>query len=631
MNKLLLSVLAGTLSFGAFAQDESTPVTVTVNADRSTSMKNGMMSFTIGSNGRVSFLKPFNRRASILGTNGIYFDYTASANAALSPDKVELIADTEDYAEVLYSNTQSGLKISQGYILRRDDSAIYTYVIIRGSEKSSTTGVKEARVCVRLGDAFINGYVDETMNGTIPTNSEMATAEKAENTIQDATYRMADGSIYTKYNWAQYIDRDLFHGLMDKSVGVWNIPVSYEWLNGGPMRQELTVHATSKSPISIQMLQGEHFGGAAQIFKDGEEHIYGPFMIYVNQGTQEEMIADARARALQARSEWPFKWFKNDLYPTERPTVKGRLVLPNGLSPEGMKMVLADSEDTELIRKKHQYMFWANADAEGNFEIPAVRPGNYSLYAFATKGSITDEMKYDGVTVEEGSVTDLGDINWTPDNRLTLLWQIGEADRLSDGFRFSDQPRAYGDWEKVPATNNYYIGQSTPEKNWYYAQTHNGSWNIYFDLEEGFADDVVLTASVAGASNSPVVGVSVNGKSQGNWSFYNDAAIYRSGKLGGRHCVKQVVVPASVLKPGEQNKIALTMSGIKSNGGVMWDCVKLETDALTAISDVTIDAATAADGPAELFNLQGIKVDPSTAAPGVYIERRGTSTRKVTL
>ncbi len=41
MNKLILSALAGTLSFGAFAQEESTPVTVTVNADRSTSMKNG--------------------------------------------------------------------------------------------------------------------------------------------------------------------------------------------------------------------------------------------------------------------------------------------------------------------------------------------------------------------------------------------------------------------------------------------------------------------------------------------------------------------------------------------------------------------------------------------------------------
>ena len=60
---------------------------------------------------------------------------------------------------------------------------------------------------------------------------------------------------------------------MNHKVGVWNIPVSYEWLNGGPMRQELTVHATGKSPITIQMLQGEHLGGAAQAYTDGKRRI----------------------------------------------------------------------------------------------------------------------------------------------------------------------------------------------------------------------------------------------------------------------------------------------------------------------------------------------------------------------
>lgn len=628
MNRILLSALAGTLAFGAFAE-ESSPVSLTTTGNQAT-MSNGLLMLTIGANGRVNFMKPTSSKLNVLGSNGIYFDYTASANKAMSPDKFEIISQTEDYAEVLYTNTTSNPIMSQGYIMRRGETAIYTYVIFRGTANSSSVSIREARVCTRLAGGFVDGYVDEVMNGTIPTNSEMATAEKAENTIQDATYRMADGSIYTKYNWGQFIDRDLFHGLMGTSIGVWNIPVSYEWLNGGPMRQELTVHATSKSPITIQMLQGEHFGAYAQAFKEGEEHLYGPFMIYVNSGTREEMIADARERALQARAEWPFKWFKNDLYPTERSTVRGRLVLPSGLSPDGMKMVLADSENTELMRKGRQYMFWANADAEGNFEIPNVRPGSYSLYAYATKGCITDQMKYDGVEVGEEAVTELGDVNWTPDNRLTLLWQIGEADRLSDGFKMSDMPRAYGDWDQVPATLNYTIGTSTPAKNWYYAQTKNGSWNIYFDLEDGFDEDVVLTASVAGASNSPKVGVSVNGKSQANWSFYNDAAIYRSGKLGGRHSVKQVVVPASVLKPGEQNKIALTMSGIKSNGGVMWDCVKLETDRLSAISNVAVDSDSSV-GAAELYNLQGIRVDRASAAPGVYIERRGATSRKVVL
>lgn len=197
MNKLLLSALAGTLAFGAFAE-ESVPVSVTENSNGTISMKNSMMSMTIGTNGRVSFLKPFKLKSSILGSNGIYFDYTASSNTGLNPDKIEILANTEDYGEVLFSNTTSALKVSQGYILRRDDSAIYTYIIVRGSSTSSSVNLREARVCTRLSEKYINGYVDETMNGVIPTNSEMATAEKAENTIQDATYRLADGSIYTK-------------------------------------------------------------------------------------------------------------------------------------------------------------------------------------------------------------------------------------------------------------------------------------------------------------------------------------------------------------------------------------------------------------------------------------------------
>ena len=113
--------------------------------------------------------------------------------------------------------------------------------------------------------------------------------------VQDATYQMPDGSIYTKYNWAQYVVRDSVHGLMHTNgyYGIWNIPCSAEWYPGGPMKQELTAHATGKSPITIQMLQGEHMGTASMYFNDGERKIYGPFFLYLNFTTtkdQEELI-----------------------------------------------------------------------------------------------------------------------------------------------------------------------------------------------------------------------------------------------------------------------------------------------------------------------------------------------------
>ncbi|MCM1070145.1 MAG: hypothetical protein NC210_06130 [[Clostridium] fimetarium] len=47
---------------------------------------------------------------------------------------------------------------------------------------------------------------------------------------------------------------------------------------------------------------------------------------------------------------------------------------------------------------------------------------------------------------------------------------------------------------------------------------------------------------------------------------------------------------------------------------------------LTGIEVVDADRF---EGAVELYNLQGVKVDPATAAPGVYVERRGAATRKV--
>ena len=220
----------------------------------SSTVNNRPLNITINSSGRISSVQ-YNSN-ELLSSNGIYFDYTtANGNQGLNPSKVTVVKNSADYCEVLYSATSGNTLFEQGFILRRDMPGIYTYVVATGTANSANEPVKEARVCCRLDETMLNGYVDWRMNGRIPSNSAMTEAEKSENTIQDATYRLADGSIYTKYNWANYIERDTLHGLYGRSnnyYGLFNIPVSYEWINGGCERQELTVHATSKSPISAR-------------------------------------------------------------------------------------------------------------------------------------------------------------------------------------------------------------------------------------------------------------------------------------------------------------------------------------------------------------------------------------------
>lgn len=211
--------MAAMVCIGASAQSD---VTLTRNGD-SYKMSNGTVSVRIGSNGRISEMT-FRGGPNVLASNGVYFDYTADKNDNLNPTTSKIVRQTADYAEVVFSNTTADLRFEQGFIMRKGVNGVYVYVVANGTPTSSGVNLREARVCTRLNSSFVNGYVDEVMNGKIPTNAEMAVAEREENVVQDATYRMADGSIYTKYDWAQYVVRDSLHGLMNVNSGVWNIP-----------------------------------------------------------------------------------------------------------------------------------------------------------------------------------------------------------------------------------------------------------------------------------------------------------------------------------------------------------------------------------------------------------------------
>ncbi len=565
---------------------------MTVNGSKVT-MQNGKLSVVIGSDGKVSSMK-FNQSHELLASSGIYFDYTtAKGNKGLTSPKLTVVKKSTEMCEVLYSSTSGNTIFEIGYIMRKDVTGLYVYVIATGTATSGDEPIKEARVCSRLAPDMLQGYVDWRMNGVIPSNSAMEIAEKEENTVQDATYKLADGSIYTKYNWANYIERDTIHGLSNKLYGLWNVPVSYEWLNGGVDRQELMVHATSKSPITIQMLQGEHLGGAAMVLNDGEKKLYGPFLIYTNYNSPAITgpIINARKRSLAEQEEWPYQWFDNALYPKVRGTVKGHLNVTTGQHNDSVRIVLAQEKGVEPIAQTRGYQFWAITDKNGDFIVKNVRPGKYYMYAYALKGDVTDMLETDEINVVEGE-QNLGTIDWTPTCYDNLVWMIGENNRRSSEFNCSDDMRQYGEWEKSPASLTYKIGQSNPKTDWYYAQTKAGTWTISFTNDKTYSGTACLTASLAGTTNAgSTVAVKVNGVQRATWKTgYNDAATYRSAIQSGRHALMSCTFPATSLRKGT-NTITLTMSGNGKNGGFMYDCIKLEAGSLVTAVHGVADAA----------------------------------------
>ena len=599
--KRLLLIICSLCCGGAVAVAADGDVTMS-RSGMTTKMSDGTWSITINSAGRVSSLQ--RKGTEFLASNGIYFDYTtANGNQGLNPSKVTVIKQTADHCEVLYSATSGNTIFEQGYIMRKGVPGLYTYVIATGTANSANEPVKEARVCSRLGDTMLNGYVDWRMNGRIPSNAEMAVAEKEENTIQDATYRLADGSIYTKYNWANYIERDTLHGLCGMSnnyYGLYNIPVSYEWLNGGCERQELTVHATSKSPITIQMLQGEHFGGEAMVLREGEKKLYGPFLICTTYS--KNPVASARNQAAKEAAEWPYQWFENDLYPRERATVRGHLNVTTGQRNDSVRIVLAQEKGKDPIEMMHGYQFWTLTDANGDFEIRNVRPDTYNLFAYAKTGEVTDMLEQDDITVTvpsgspAGTAVDLGTITWTPKKYSQLLWMIGQNDRRSSEFCYSDTTRQYGLWELVPQTLTYTIGESNEKTDWYYAQTKDGTWTVKFNVDKRPAGRVYLTASIAGcASEKATITVKLNGTVRDTWkSGYKDASVYRSAVNSGRHYVFTTDFISTALKEGT-NLLTFQISGTGGKNGILYDCIKLEagepvTDGILALhqSPVTL-------------------------------------------
>ncbi len=391
--------------------------------------------------------------------------------------------------------------------------------------------------------------------------------------LQNETFQLPNGTVYTKYDWASYVADDKVHGMYGSGYGVWMLPASNEYVEGGPMKQELMVHVESASGDGtvLNMLVGAHFGTPAVTVPSGK--IYGPWLLYFNNGSS----SDAVAQAATERAQWPYSWLSNSHYPLTRTTVTGTLRLADGRPAAGAMVTLAQPGGN-IYGQGADYIFYAQADASGHFSIPNVRANTYSLYAYAMGGSIgdvTNQYERDNVAVS-GSTLDLGTVTWSPPEYANSLWQIGTADRRADEFKLGNLPRHYGLNDQVPANLTYTIGQSTPANNWYYAQTQVGTWTVNFNLSRAYTGTGHLTVALAGSTRTANIAVGVNGASVGSIpSFTNDAAIYRSANQSGTYHLILLTFPASRLRVGA-NSVTFHATSVSSGGGAMYDTIKLE-------------------------------------------------------
>jgi rhamnogalacturonan endolyase len=350
------------------------------------------------------------------------------------------------------------------------------------------------------------------------------------------------------------------------------------------------VHTTDTTPVLLEMYTGNHFLGKnthKEFPTDGGwSKLYGPTFIYVNAGKDgDAMFQDAKAQAAKLQGSWPYKWMKNDLYPLERGQARGRLVLPgSAAAADAVVFLTSPCKDWQLQFK--DYLVSTRADKEGKFQINHVRPGNYTLYAYAP--GIIGEYRQDNVTVKASGEVDFGVINWTPPNHGKTLWQVGTPDRLAAEFRHGDEPRAYGFWahysKDFPDGVNFVIGKSKERTDWNFAQFPGSTWAIQFDVSEAPKGQAMLTLAIAGAAGNSSLTVLVNGTKIETLKYDNDSSVPRSANQAGRYRLSRVVFDTGLLRPG-QNTVSLQMGGITFKSGavnfrpssaIMYDCVRLE-------------------------------------------------------
>ncbi|MCX6951852.1 MAG: polysaccharide lyase family protein [Verrucomicrobia bacterium] len=397
---------------------------------------------------------------------------------------------------------------------------------------------------------------------------------------------------------------------------------------------------------------------------------------------------DALAQARKETARWPYDWVRGVDYPhrAERGTVTGRLVLddpsaattqlphltvglahpdaPGSAGAQGNAFVTLASltppappsdavgapgtpapggppgagrgrggrgggffaRPTDWVHDAKHYQFWTDGTADGRFTIANVRPGTYTLHAFAD--GVLGEFARADITVAAGQSLDLGQLTWKPVRYGRQLWEIGYPDRTGGKFYKGDGAN-YWLWGwglryplLFPQDITYTVGQSDYRKDWFFQHTprsestawlnpdakdpahqrfgwmkaesldtypqsnQSGPWRIYgrgractwtvkFTLAEPARGLAALRLALAGADTQQLA-IAVNGQPLGDLRPLSTNALrYNTNKSVWQE--QTLKFDAAVLKAGE-NRLELTVPAGDLTSGVVYDYLRLEVD-----------------------------------------------------
>jgi rhamnogalacturonan endolyase len=600
----------GAPGVGANVTLSSTSTTVTLS--------NGVITAVIQkSSGKVSSYL-FNGTQMVDPANPIYYSMDGGASYEQPSNCVySVTTQTADMVDVSFKrtwNNTSGYKhvfdIDLHYVLRRGDAGLYAYAILDHPASYPAASVGEWRIVWKLPRTsttfhFERAYIDGLRNWEMPSYYDYQNASPTgiAEIVKLNTGVMA-GKYDGKYTYAaRYYDIGTWgHTGKNYKKGVWFVLGGHDYFNDGPTHQDLT---SSESYILMHFGRN-HYGGSGTSVAAGEawRKMYGPFLLYCNGTTAttnpgDVLWADAKAQVEAEKAAWPYSWLVNTDHPAAsgRGTVNGRLLINDPLKPAitgaNAMVGLAAPEETHgnWQRQSKGYQYWTKADANGNFTIPAIRPGTYTLHAYTT--GVVEEFSKTNVTVTAGATNAQGDLAWNIANPGTsIAWEIGVPDRTAKEFRHGNDYFTPYLWDvypqEFPNPLVYNVGTSNPATDWNYVHsnypgstagtTTGWNWDVNFNLPNvPRTGDATLTVAFAGAQY-PRLFLYINGETSAftrlSPTISGGNGLLRQG-IHAKYSYLRIPIPVSRLRQGS-NTFRFSFTGDSGfSPNVMYDYLSL--------------------------------------------------------
>ena len=580
-----------------------------------------------------------------------------------------------------------GMNIEVRFALERGTSGFYTTAEYTHPAGYPQSGFGENRFILEsMNRTFDWLSVDQDRNQLMTSDDDLRKGvvihAKEQRILTSGVYANSVEHKYS-YNAVMYKLQAWGWSSTKDHIGVYFINPSNEYIGGGSEKLDLIDHMSGT--LLDYWTSGHYAGGSGNHIPPGEDwkHVVGPIFVYFNSlsdakdPTPAELDAfhasygsgmpavpkewrdnalalwnDAVEKSKAVKAAWPYGWVNGVDYPHKdgRATVTGQLVLNDpqaakktlphltvGLAhPDYLGVSSAYGQrggNGRIVTWPHDgnyYQFWADGSEDGRFTIPNVRPGQYTLHAFAD-GVLGEYAKTD-ITVEAGKPLNLGKLDWQPVRYGKQIWEIGYPDRTADKF-FKGDGANYWLWgwglrygDLFPNDITYTIGKSDYHKDWFFQEVPhsdtdawknpaakdplnqrfgwvnlpNGTQDMWHDWGHGRATtwtvkfnmpalqsqptkgDAILRIALAGADGgngtAPSVAgnltIGVNGKDVGTLHpIATNALRYNTDKGVWYQYVQKF--DASLLKPGE-NSVTFTVPAGDVTTGVVWDYVRLE-------------------------------------------------------